>query len=635
MLLNLLLSAISLVGYCLAFKKFLRIGFYFTPWITSSLGVSLVYLFGLFGQLRFGYFVFITIGMVLFATNCAEHIKKTILFWKNSKSEFLLLSTVVIIYSSILYKAVSLVPSNYRFVTWDEFPIWAFNSKILEINQNFWNASDANPYKAYQPGAQLVQYLYTSTFGWTESNVLRGQNVWIFFCLLALCGIIAKKSHIASIFFLVSVPTIYYATGFSFANIMADGLLALQFLTLISFVFAFGYRRQFVPVYVILSIPLILFKSIGIVLISPVIFLLLTTQYRRTTLSEFRQVLKEYKDALLIISVGVFSFVTYISWSIYLSFNGMQTTIVPPKYDWLLDAEYAEFRIDVVRSIIDQFSVRINDYSGIQVLGNVGALNLLTLFLLLFGVELIGRQIFRKNPTFAICFQPIIWILGLLVYVLSLFLAYILVSTERDALQSSSFFRYISVYLFAWIVSLALRIVYMSLASSKQLGYLASVSLMLFSLTWTPAALAMDAEGIKVDKTLLDARKKVESFIEKYEKPSPGKKIYFINQNSTGYEKYIFAYLLPKNEVNYWCWSLGPKFYPEDLWTCDSSLKNALVGYDYLYIYKSGPELVTNSKPLLDMFQIGKDLNQEKLGITNKSGQIELERFAPGRNLAK
>jgi hypothetical protein len=35
------------------------------------------------------------------------------------------------------------------------------------------------------------------------------------------------------------------------------------------------------------------------------------------------------------------------------------------------------------------------------------------------------------------------------------------------------------------------------------------------------------------------------------------------------------------------------------------------------------------------MFQIGKDLNQEKLGITNKSGQIELERFAPGRNLAK
>jgi len=98
MLLNLLLSAISLVGYCLAFKKFLRIGFYFTPWITSSLGVSLVYLFGLFGQLRFGYFVFITIGMVLFATNCAEHIKKTILFWKNSKSEFLLLSTVMIIY---------------------------------------------------------------------------------------------------------------------------------------------------------------------------------------------------------------------------------------------------------------------------------------------------------------------------------------------------------------------------------------------------------------------------------------------------------------------------------------------------------------------------------------------------------
>jgi hypothetical protein len=635
MQLNLLLSAVSLVGFCLAFKKFLKIGFYFTPWITSSLGVSVIYLFGLFGQLRFGYYVFITIGMAFFAINIAGYNKKTILFWKSSKTEFLLLSTVAITYSLILYKTVTLVPNNYQFVTWDEFPIWAFNSKILEINQNFWSASDANPYKAYQPGAQLVQYLYTSTFGWTEANVLRGQNVWIFFCLLALSGIIAKKSHVASIFFLVSIPTIYYATGFSFANIMADGLLSLQFLTLISFVFAFGYRRQLVPVYVILSTPLILFKSIGIVLILPVIFMLLTTQFRRTKLGELRQVLKEYKDALLIISVGIFSFVTYMSWSIYLSINGMETTMVPPKYEWLFDAEYGEFRRDVVSSIFDQFSVRINDYFGIQVLGNVGELNLLTLFLLLFGVELIGRQTFRKNPTSAICFQPIIWTLGLLVYVFALFLAYILVSTKRDALQSSSFFRYISVYLFAWIVSLALRIVYISLSKSKRLGYFASISIMLFSFTWTPAALAMDTEGIKADKTLLDVRKKVESFIEKYEKPLPGKKIYFINQNSTGYEKYIFAYLLPENEVNYWCWSIGPKFYPEDLWTCDSSLKNALVGYDYLYIYKSGPELVTNSKPLLEMFQSGKDLNQEKLGITEESGQIELERFAPRRNLAK
>jgi hypothetical protein len=175
-----------------------------------------------------------------------------------------------------------MVPKNYKFTTWDEFPIWAFNSKLINIQNNFWSSEDANPYKAYQPGAQLSHYVFTSIFGWSEGNVLIGQNLWILFCLIAISGVIAKKSRIVALIFLISLPTFFYSVGFSFANIMADGLLSLQFLTVMSFIFCSGFKIKLIPLYIVSIVPLVLFKSIGIVLIIPITVLLLSLCLQNT-----------------------------------------------------------------------------------------------------------------------------------------------------------------------------------------------------------------------------------------------------------------------------------------------------------------------------------------------------------------
>jgi hypothetical protein len=106
-----------------------------------------------------------------------------------------------------------MVPRNYKFTTWDEFPIWAFNSKLINIQNNFWGSEDANPFKAYQPGAQLSHYIFTSVFDWSEANVLIGQNLWILFCLIAISGVIAKKNRIVALILLISLPTFFYAAA--------------------------------------------------------------------------------------------------------------------------------------------------------------------------------------------------------------------------------------------------------------------------------------------------------------------------------------------------------------------------------------------------------------------------------------
>jgi hypothetical protein len=524
-----------------------------------------------------------------------------------------------------------MVPKDYKFTTWDEFPIWAFNSKLIHIQNNFWGSDDANPYKAYQPGAQLSHYVFTSIFGWSEANVLIGQNLWILVCLIAISGVIAKKNRIAAFILLISLPTLFYSAGFSFANIMADGLLSLQFLTVMSFMFCLGFRIELIPLYIFSIVPLVLFKSIGIILVIPITVLLLNLCLQNPISSKFKIKRIYRKEILAISSFLIFSLLTYYSWTVYLAVNGIQATMVPPRYDWLLKPEFYEFRVAVFNSIIDQLLVKINDYSGIQVLGIVGTANLLIVFLSFISLEIIGRFIFRRNQDLFIFFQPLPWIVGFISYLMGLYLAYILVSTERDALQSSSFFRYISVYLFAWTASIVLRLTCFTLTTSKNNRYFFSILTLLVSFILMPASLANDIKEIRSDTVLLEKRNKFESFLNQYPLPEPGSSVYFINQNSTGFEKYVFAYLLPRNPVNYWCWSLGKKFYSEDLWTCDTTLSKTLPGYEYLFIYESGPELVADNPDLLTKYARNGEISPGLFKIRVLNGELNLDRIQSRR----
>ena len=138
-----------------------------------------------------------------------------------------------------------------------------------------------------------------------------------------------------------------------------------------------------------------------------------------------------------------------------------------------------------------------------------------------------------------------------------------------------------------------------------------------------------DLRGIHSNPDLLQSRLNVEEFISKYPSVPIQKKIYFINQNSTGYEKYVFAYLLPKNEVNYWCWTLGEKYYPQDQWSCNKSLNVALEGYDYLYIFKGDQQLVRNNLGILGDLVGAKNDFRAVFQIKHTASGPKLEKINP------
>jgi hypothetical protein len=113
---------------------------------------------------------------------------------------------------------------------------------------------------------------------------------------------------------------------------------------------------------------------------------------------------------------------------------------------------------------------------------------------------------------------------------------------------------------------------------------LTSLALVLAS----PGALAAELRGNSVDQSKLPARLDVEQLVPETTKiVSTDKRIYYIYQQSNGFEKHIFTYLVLPLQTNWSCPSLGKPYYVGDVWTCDTPLPIATQGYDFLAVGKA------------------------------------------------
>jgi hypothetical protein len=79
----------------------------------------------------------------------------------------------------------------------------------------------------------------------------------------------------------------------------------------------------------------------------------------------------------------------------------------------------------------------------------------------------------------------------------------------------------------------------------------------------------------------------------------PKDSVYYIYQQSTGEEKYMFAYLILPNKNNWGCWSVGKPYGSQDVWTCDKSIAQLLIGYDYLVVGNGDDNFWNETSPYL------------------------------------
>jgi uncharacterized pyridoxamine 5'-phosphate oxidase family protein len=135
-----------------------------------------------------------------------------------------------------------------------------------------------------------------------------------------------------------------------------------------------------------------------------------------------------------------------------------------------------------------------------------------------------------------------------------------------------------------------------------------------------PAKFYADLKSIQSEPNALAQKKKAIALAEQVKKHiKPGEKVYFIAQNTNGYEKHMFDYamipFLPNN-----CWSVGAKYSEADVWTCNQPLEQLINGYDYLAIYNADQRFWNDNARLV--LTKGQNSQQGVYKIISREGRV-------------
>jgi hypothetical protein len=201
----------------------------------------------------------------------------------------------------------------------------------------------------------------------------------------------------------------------------------------------------------------------------------------------------------------------------------------------------------------------------------------------------------------------IIYLVGLTVFILLHLYLYIIWFGDYEGPRLASFERYIGVYYLSWLIILIPVSIQQFIKVNNAESFIRiRFGLILILIISFIASVVLHSKHIFTPSNQIEIRQEIYASTEVIKKYiSTGQKVYFIQQNSLGYEQSLFGYLMRPYDARNWCWSIGEKYYPNDVWTCDRELKELVKDYDYLYIYRADEKFWNNCKELFDHDEVG------------------------------
>ena len=583
------LFIISSLGYLFYFVRNLNIRPLLSSLVWVSFTVVSVYGFAILGVLKVGAYIVLTIGVFLGLAAIYKQIsnKKTI----NTGWLFLLILVLPLL---IIYLSP---PSDFLFLAWDEVGGWAKTQKIIFDTNALLNQNSPVSLRSYPPGQQIFQYFFTLFAGWTEKNILIAQNIYLICGMLAVTGSLITKPLWAVLVYLSLFPLIYFFQ-FDYTTIYSDPLLAVVFAACLAL--AIKPRERFMDD-VVLAICLcgfVLLKDIALVFSSLIIAIYFLNVFNQYSLQPQKTELTKYllsMRSILICSLSIVA--VLISWKWYVSVIGTEKLGFTPVTlnSWMQEPYRTRAGLTMTNFIFavikPGFFVANPKYlaislSLVQVMGIIGSMGLLV-------VCLVPKRM--RTTSFLIVLAMAAGALAYLFFLLWLYLTYF---TEYEGTRLASFERYAMTYLLAWfLVSYACL---MGVISNIKKPYLWVIPILGLVIIYTavPSKFYSDSWQIQLNPVALDQRKKTQALSDQVRLHiKSGEKVYFLAQNSNGYERHLFDYAMlpyPPND----CWSVGQKYNEGDVWTCNRPLESLLNGYNYLAIYNADARFWSDNRKL-------------------------------------
>ncbi|MBO4834516.1 MAG: hypothetical protein J5483_00230 [Lachnospiraceae bacterium] len=566
------------IGYSGLFKK------KFEECLPLSIfgSILILYVAGLFARLRLGVVVVIGISCILFLAGLTKSLIKKQMkeFVKNvfSVGFVIFLLSLAFIYYMTAGRLLS------RF---DEFTHWGLTVKNYILFDGFANVEGSTTHGAgYQPGISLFCYLFTALRRYmNECDVLQAMNIYTVAMLLPIFRKITWKRIVIGIFMIPLVyvlPWLFSSSIVPFNTLYVDCAMAVTFGSMLLHYYTHeqeGFNYFGMMLY---SAAIILVKpgsEFFALMIFGMVFLDVLLFRRR----EFGQMCKKHAGWIMPIVYVLVSAASYLSWKFFTAKNQMLQV-----FDYIEVTEENRVTADTILESFKEALFR-NTRNGSFRVSYV-------LWLAIFAVIAVFIILLAKGrgEKGRLILSSILVILGYIVYAGALLFMYVYLFTDYEGEHLASMDRYMYTYILGALVFFVYLLVYWIITRFGGFGnilILIPVGIVLALAPWKKLTADMITCQDTISKTM--AKRMEYEFVEQLPKKLDPEKdrVYFICQDSNGYEYQVSYYLATPVKLSYdyaMGWSLGTPYDEEDVWTLDMTAEEwekALLDGNYTYVY--------------------------------------------------
>jgi hypothetical protein len=565
---------ISTLGYIGFAVTVLKVRVLLAPLLWACFVVTLVYTFALVGLLELGARVTLVLGVLLGLTGLwrlRHHVPKPKVSW-----------SVAILFAIPFVVAFAAIPNDFLFLAWDEVGYWAKMQKFIFDTNALLDANSPQILRSYPPGQQLFQYYFTKATWWSEPHLLFAQNLFLLSGLLALVGALITRTAWAVIVYFTLIPVIYYF-HFDYTTIYADPMLASVFAGCLGVALKPRLSLKDDIVLAICLCGFVLLKDIAAVFAALTLSIYgVNAYYGNTESPNHTSSLSRAFNALSVCGLALFA--VLVSWHWYVSGIGSSKsevlkvnlqTLTEVTFQNRVGATVTNFAYHLLKP--DYFS---GQYSALTIQLSLAGVTVLLLALGTIAIILSPAR--RRGVMF---FTTLGMFVGSIAYLLLLLWLYLTYFTEYEGTRLASFDRYSMTYFVTWtLVAYALLISVLLRFKAKKV-ILIPLAVLILALAFVPKKFYSDAKKTPIDQVSFEKKKQIQALVNEVKKyTNAGDLVYFIAQNTNGYERQLFDYaMLPNPQHD--CWSIGKKYDDGDVWSCDRPLGFFLQGYAYVVIY--------------------------------------------------
>lgn len=602
-----LLSSAGFVGF---FVHRLQIRLPIAIYLHVAVTVLWLYLGGLLGVLRVATGIAVFAGLILLALALRRAYQQRHIFTWRSWTPAQWAQLLYLLPFAVL---PALIPDDFKFTGWDEFSFWALGAKVIFSTHALYQEDSpiVAIFKAYPPAQQLFQYYYLFMRSWSESGLLAAQTIFMLAGLSCVIGAFQQRASLVEVPAFLAICTFPFLFGFDYLHIYVDPLLGAAFAASVALAMTARGWKGALLVAISLAL-LILIKQVGLILA-----LLVITVYFFSACLRAPALGQGIRTAAMQSAPGIFAMgFAFASWSWYVKKIGIaMAPALPTLQSMFVEPMLGRIGLTALEFLrrfqAPVWNIGVLMSPGMVLLGLIAASACTAL--------LAGRrEILSRSAAFALI------ALGAAGYLLFLFLSYLLFFSEYEGVRVASFERYAASYFLAWAVVIvgayAGAIASFSFARLRPVLAIPILAMMLI-LPWESF---LPLPATPESRAAIGQRETIDALAETVLKQAgKGDKVYFIDQNSTGYEKFMFGYSVAPLGIQWWCWSLGEKYNKDDVWTCDKPLSEVLDGYSYLVLYNADEQFWRNNSELFAVEGRGQTSGVYKIQRTSGTASIQ------------